>query len=154
MAADDRAKLQLRNNIMALKKMHPEIMMWQIRLLEQCRHPEILALFAGLVDFRKAASRWLNKAIAAADKDYDDPNGPVRTWFKTQKPTPYEVIRDLLPKPKPPEPPKKREPPPAKKEPVVKAAEPTPPPAPAPVEEPKAEEAPKKAPRKRKVKPA
>jgi hypothetical protein len=137
MPNDDRARLQMRNNLMALKRMHPEIMPWQLRMLEQVRHPEILALFAGLVDFRKAASRWMTKAIAAVDKDYDNPNGPVRTWFKVQKPSPYEVIKGLLPKPPPPQAPKPKEAP---------AASPAPAPAAPQAEAP--------APKKRKVKPA
>lgn len=158
MPTDERARL-LNNSLMMLKKLHPEIMPWQMRMLEQVRHPEILGIFAGLVDFRKAASRWLTKAIAAVDKDYDNPSGPVRIWFKSRRPTPYEVIKGLLPKPKPPEPPKKKEPA------APAAAAPAPAPAPVPVpeaapasdpapaaEEPKAEK--KKPARKRKVKPA
>jgi hypothetical protein len=137
----------MRNNLMALKKMHPEIAPWQMRLLEGARHPEILALFAGLVDFRKAAGRWLTKAIAAVDTDYDNPSGPVRTWFRTQKPTPYEVIKGLLPKPKVQAPaPKKEEAP----------APPAPPPAPVETPPAAAEQEPKKkrAPRTKKAKPA
>jgi hypothetical protein len=99
MPGNDRDRIsQMRNNLMAMKKMHPEIMPWQMGMLQRVRHPEILALFAGLVDYRKAAGKWLNKAIELVDKDFEDPKGPVRLWFRTQKPSPYEVIKGLLEK--------------------------------------------------------
>ncbi len=157
---NDRARLQMRNNLMALKKMHPEIMLWQLRLLEQVKHPEILALFAQLVDFRKAAGRWLTKAIMVVDKDFEDMEGPVRKWFRVQKPSAYEVIKGLLPPPKPPQAPKPRAPaaPAPAAETAAPAPAPAPDPAPAPAEpvpEKPAEEAPvkaKRAPRTRKTK--
>jgi hypothetical protein len=145
---------------MALKRMHPEIMPWQMRMLENVRNPEILALFAGLVDFRRAAGRWLAKAISAVDKDFENLSGPVRLWFRTQKPTPYDVIKGLLPKPPEPPPPKKKEPKVrAKPAPAQVQPESAPAPAPAAPEpaagvEPPAEEPPKKTPRKRKSKSA